>query len=213
MPKLSRSSKIRQILFTILFLEAHPTISSSDSSKEFMIADTSIENSIFTWKPELYRWHHIVDCPHRDSSYVHFRDNIYQTFKSEYAVYLLVILSRKNGVPSRKSLTGLTTQFHKGFSLRQTYKHVQQKCTMLISFFVTLNVKKMYNECIMKNKIFNFYCFIKDILKWNSFFCLTSTTLFHAKLPEVLHTMNFDPSTNVSTVKEANNILLLLRKW
>ena len=69
---------------------------------------------------------------------------------------------KKNGVSFKKWLVQLTTQFHKCSSLAQPNLSMQQKYFICTSCFVIQNIK----PCTQQWRCNNFYCFIKDILKY-----------------------------------------------
>lgn len=98
---------------------------------------------------------------------------------------------------------------------------------MYISHFVTQNVKKMYEQRSGLNIINHFYCSTKDLLKqyWLFFFffnCQSMTevmtwfgvlTGFAARADGFIHYCFCIFSANKNTVKNENNISILLWKW
>lgn len=79
---------------------------------------------------------------------------------------LSFVLLHKGGVPWKKQLVQLAAQSPNCFSSRQ-YLLVYSRNALCLFHFVTQNIKKTCIQGSRCNKMNNFYCFIKNILKWN----------------------------------------------
>ena len=92
----------------------------------------------------------------------------------ETLVYLSVILLSRNDAPEKKKWpVRLRTQTHKYFSKLSSYcapcLGTRQKSFMWTAHYITEISKKMCSHRLRYNKINNFYCLTKNILKWTGF--------------------------------------------
>lgn len=110
---------------------------------------------------------------------------------------IIVIISSKNGVPRKKWLVQLTAQTIIQVVFFKTTTILQYATQVLYTYFPSLPrlLKKSFTEEF--SKINNFYCFIKDIHKWNWLFLnkwvemktavttstVCATALIYAKVP------------------------------